>query len=213
MARRRRIFVEGLSMHVHQRGNNREDMFHDDDDRMVFLTALVESSERYDVRVHVWMFMDTHIHLVATPQTPDGLPRMIQQVGRRYVPYFNKRHQRTGGLWEGRYTAHPIETEVYWYRCLRYVELNRVRAGVVAAPQDHPWCSYHSHAFGTYDPLISHHPLYLALGTTASERQEAHRALCGTPLTDCELAAIRNALRTGTCPTEPPTLPSLVTTS
>jgi putative transposase len=210
MARRHRVFVEGLSLHVHQRGNNRQDMFHDEIDRMVLLTTLVESSEQFGVDVHVWMFMNNHLHLVVTPENPDGVARLMQQVGRRYVPYFNKRYQRTGGLWEGRYSAHLIDTESYWYRCLRYVELNRVRAGIVPAPQDYAWCSYHSHAFGTADPLVAPHPLYEALGRTPEERQHAHRALCATPLTECELTSIRTALRTGKRPVEPPTFTSIV---
>jgi len=210
MARRHRRFVEGLSLHVHQRGNNRQDMFRDETDRLVFLTALVESSRRYDVRVHAWIFMNNHIHLIATPATPEGIPRTMQQVGRRYVPYFNRKYSRTGGLWEGRYSAHLIDTEVYWYRCLRYVELNRVRAGILATPGDDVWSSYRSHAFGARDPLITHHDLYLTLGRTRTERQRAHRALLGIPLADCELASIRQALRTGEPPLEPPALPSSV---
>ena len=98
MARRKRSFVKGLSLHIHQRGNNRQDMFHDDVDRMIFLAALVESSQRYHVAVHVWTFMDNHVHLIATPETPESVPRTMQQVGRRYVPYFNRRHKRTGAV-------------------------------------------------------------------------------------------------------------------
>jgi putative transposase len=213
MARRHRMFEEGMSLHVHQRGNNRVDMFRDDIDRIVFLTVLHESCDRYHVRVHVWTFMDNHFHLVVTPQAPDSLARAMQQAGRRYVPYFNRRFARTGGLWEGRYSAHPIGTEKYWYRCLRYVELNRVRAGIVASPEEHAWSSYQNHAFGTSDPLVVEHPLYLALGETAAERQVAHRALCGVPLTECELGAIRYALRTGKPPVEPPAVTAVVATT
>jgi len=204
MARRHRTFIEGLSLHVHQRGNNRADMFHGDADRMVLLLMLADACKRYDVKVHVWILMDNHLHLIVTPSTPDGLARTMQQLGRRYVPYFNRRYARTGGLWEGRYSAHHIDSEMYWYRCTRYIELNRVRAGLVATPQEHPWSSYHAHAFGAADPLVVHHPLYVALGGTAAERQEAHRGLCGNPLSECELAVIRTALRTGQALIEPP---------
>jgi putative transposase len=213
MARRKRSFVKGLSLHIHQRGNNRQDMFHDDVDRMIFLAALVESSQRYHVAVHVWTFMDNHVHLIATPETPESVPRTMQQVGRRYVPYFNRRHKRTGGLWEGRYSAHLIDTETYWYRCLRYVELNPVRAGIVAAPEDYRWSSYRAHAFGATDSLVVPHALSLALGRTEMERQAAHRALCGMPLTECELASIRDALRTGKHLAEPPADLTFVTSA
>jgi len=202
-----------MSHHVHQRGNNRQDIFHDDMDRMVFIAALVESSEKYHVRIHVWTFMDNHVHLVVTPETPDGLPRTMKHVGGRYVPYFNRKYGRTGTLWGERYKSHLIHTELYWFRCLRYVEFNRVRAGLVDAPHEYRWSSYHSHALGQADPLVTHHDLYLNLGRTPAERQMAYRALCGTPLTDFEVTAIRNSLRTGECPCEPPALTSLVTTT
>lgn len=204
MPRRQRLFVEGLSLHVHQRGNNRQDIFHDDRDRTMFFGVLVEWAARYAVHVHVWTFMDNHFHLIVTPQTPDGVARTMQQVGRRYVPYFNRRHSRTGGLWEGRYSAHVIDTEAYWYRCLRYVELNPVRANIAGTPHEHRWSSYHAHAFGAEDALVTHHDLYLRLGATPSKRQNAHRALCHSALSDCEVAAIRSALRTGGYPVEPP---------
>ena len=210
MARRHRNFVEGMSLHVYQRGNNRQDMFHDEADRITFLAVLVDSAHRYHVRVHVWTLMDNHVHLVVTPETPEGLALTMQQVGRRYVPYFNRKYERTGGLWEGRYNAHLIDTERYWYRCLRYVELNRVRAKIVEAPQEYAWSSYHTHALGVSDPLVTHHDLYLRLGRTDAERQFAHRSLCATPLSECELAAIRNALRSGEPPCEPPAMTSLV---
>jgi putative transposase len=213
MARRRRWFCEGMSVHVHQRGNNRADMFHDAPDRVRFLMALLEASRSFGVDIHVWVAMRNHFHLLATPQAPDSVPRMMQQLGRRYVPYFNKRYGRTGGLWEGRYSAHLVDTEVYWFRCARYIELNPVRASIVAAPHEHPWSSYHAHACGAVDKLITPHALYNGLGATPVDRQAAHRALCGTPLSDVELASIRNALRTGLSGAELPDATALAIAS
>jgi putative transposase len=210
MARPRRMFPEGLPVHVHQRGNNRADMFRDVHDRVVFLMALLESSRRYEVAIHNWMLMDNHFHLLATPAGEESVPRMMQQVGRRYVPYFNKRSGRTGGLWEGRYSAHIVDSDAYLFRCVRYIEMNPVRASMVTAPHDHPWSSYHALAYGADDKLVRPHALYTALGRTPLERQTAHRAMCGTPLSDAELAAIRNALRTGMSGSELPEAVTLV---
>lgn len=204
MARRQRMFVDGLSMHIHQRGNNRADMFLDADERVMFLMALIDASRKHGVAIHHWVLMDNHFHLVGTPETPESVPRMMQQIGRRYVPFFNKRHGRTGGLWEGRYSAHLIDTETYWFRCARYVELNPVRASMVCAPLEHPWSSYHRHAAGAEDHIVTPHALYLGLGATPLERQAAHSAICGQSLTPTELASIRNALRTGRSGSELP---------
>ena len=197
MARPRRLFSRGVSAHIHQRGNNRAAMFHDTQDRCVFLMALREAGEKYRVAIHAWVLMGNHFHLLATPDAPDSIPRLMQQTGRRYVPYFNRRHGRTGGLWEGRYSAHPVDTAVYWLRCHRYIELNPVRAGLVQAPHEHPWSSYHAHAHGARDRLVTPHELYVASGSTPAERQLAHRTRCGILVTEAELSSIRNALRTG----------------
>lgn len=197
MARRRRWFFEGVSVHVHNRGNNRADMFCDEHDRVLFLMALIESSRKFNVAVHNWVLMKNHFHLLATPASKDGLPRMMQQVGRRYVPCFNRRSGRTGSLWEGRYSAHLVDTDMYWYRCARYIELNPVRASLAVAPHEYPWSSYHALACGAADELVTPHALYLALGASPLERQAAHRAMCGTELCETDLASIRNALRTG----------------
>jgi putative transposase len=213
MARRRRSFFEGAPVHVHQRGNNRAAMFHDVHDRIVFLMALLEPSQRYGVAIHNWVLMNNHFHLLATPQDEKGLPRMLQQVGRRYVPHFNKRSDRTGGLWEGRYSAHLVDTETYWFRCARYVELNPVRASMVSAPREHPWSSHHALGYGAEDKLVTPHPLYVALGASPLERQAAHRALCGTALSDSELASVRNALRTGISGAELPEASALAAAS
>ena len=213
MARRRRWFYEGIALHVHQRGNNRADMFHDTHDRVVFLMALLDASRKFEVAVHNWVLMKNHFHLLATPAEEESVPLMMQQVGRRYVPYFNKRNDRTGGLWEGRYSAHLVNTEAYWFRCARYVELNPVRASIVAAPHEHPWSSYHALGYGAADELVTPHSLYTALGTTPIERQAAHRAMCGTPLTETELASIRYALRTGLSGAELPDATALAAAS
>jgi putative transposase len=197
MPRRPRFFVEGHSLHIHQRGNNRTDMFRDEVDRAVFLMALAESAQKYDVGIHAWVLMNTHFHLLGTPASPDSVPDMMQQVGRRYVPFFNRRWERTGGLWEGRYSAHLVDTDTYWYRCLRYIEMNPVRANIVEEPNDHLWSSYRAHAHGTEDKLLTSHRLYEALGITPAERQTVYRALCGLPLSEIEIASIRHAIRTG----------------
>ncbi|MGH9350101.1 MAG: transposase [Vicinamibacterales bacterium] len=213
MARLARMFANGVAAHVHQRGNNRADMFADTYDRVVFLLALLESSQRYKVAVHAWVLMRNHFHLLATPSSPDGLPRMMQQTGRRYVPYFNKRHLRTGGLWEGRYSAHLIHTERYLLNCHRYIELNPVRAAIVSTAEDYRWSSYRAYALGAHDPLITPHALYLASADTPLERQLLHKTRCGTALMEAELTWIRTALRAGQGDSEIPDVVSLAEAS
>ena len=137
--------------------------------------------------------MTDHIHLLATPQRADSLPKMLQSVGRRYVQHFNIAHHRTGTLWEGRYRATLVEAERYLLACYRYIELNPVRAGIVAHPSEYPWSSYHAHARGLSDALVTEHPLYLGLGRTPEKRQAAYRALFRARISDRSLQDIRNA--------------------
>jgi putative transposase len=189
--RGRRWFFPGVSLHVVQRGNNRCDIFQHQIDREVFLAALRSASEIIGVRVHAYSLMTNHVHLVVTPASKDALGRAMQFVGRFYVPYFNQRHRRTGGLFDGRYRAVHIHSEAYWYNSVRYVEMNTVRAGLVERPENYRWSSYRHHAYGDPDPIVSPHCSYERLGATAAERRQAWTAFCSAPLTEEELRAIR----------------------
>ena len=191
------MFVPGLSHHVRHRGNNRCDVFLDADDRETFLSILRHSADRHNVAIHGYVLMTTHYHAQVSAADADGLPRMMQSVGRRYVRYFNDRHRRTGTLWEGRYRASLIMDEAYWLNCLRYIEANPVRAGMAADPADYAWSSYQSNALGRHDELLTPHNLYLQLGETASERARTWALMCGNPLSEKDLAHIRTTIQRG----------------
>jgi putative transposase len=191
MARRPRLFIPGAAEHVIQRGNNRRDIFRVASDYHAFLYVLREAAEKYLVDVHAYALMTNHVHLMVTPRSSTALPRTMQAVGRRYVKYFNGQYARSGGLFDGRYRSLAIDTEKYWFTCMRYIELNPVRAGMVASPADYPWTSYHCHALGHRDVLVVTHRLYDALGQSAEERQACWREMCAVPLTDCEIRELR----------------------
>ncbi len=147
MARLPRLSIPGYPHHVIQRGNNRQAIFLNDADRERMLDLLLEHSVKNQVAIHAYVLMDNHFHLLATPETAEGLPAMMQAVGRSYVRYFNDRAGRTGTLWEGRYRSTLIETERYLLACMAYIDLNPVRAGMVHAPLDFAWSS-HAHYVG-----------------------------------------------------------------
>jgi len=115
---------------------------------------------------------------------------MMKQVGEEYVRYFNRKYDRIGTLWTGRYRGIDIGDEKYWLTCLRYVEQNAWRAGMVSSPDAYPWSSYRVHAFGESSDWLELHHVYLALGRTPEDRQRAYRAICGIPLADDELARL-----------------------
>jgi putative transposase len=191
MARRRRIFIPDMSVHVIQRGNNRMDIFREHRDYRSFLVFLERAAACYEVVIHAFVLMTNHFHLIVTPAAAHRLPQMMKEIGGRYVSYYNRKHDRIGTLWNGRYRGLLIEDERYWLTCLKYVEQNPVRAGMVSVPGKYPWSSYSAHAFGDWPSWLTPHPVYLALGHSAEERQLAYRSLCGAPLEDDQLTAVR----------------------
>jgi putative transposase len=177
MARLPRLTLPGHLHHVTQRGNNRQAIFVDREDYETMLSLLADNAHKYDVAVHAYVLMENHFHVLATPANAEGLPQMMQAVGRRYVQYFNRRHVRTGTLWEGRYRSTVLQPERYLLACMAYLDLNPVRAGSVARAADYPWSS-HAHWLGLrHDRLLSPHALYWALGNTPFAREAAYAAL------------------------------------
>ena len=197
MARLPRLVIPHQPHHLIQRGNDRQDIFRDPEDYQHFLQWLKEGAKQYGVAVHAYVLMSNHFHLLATPSNDAGLSRMAQWLGRYYVPYFNHKYNRTGTLWQGRYRATIIDSEAYFLVCSAYIELNPVRAGMVAAPEAYPWSSYRHHVGLSPDPVITDHILYWALGNTPFERELRYRSLVMQGLEEKELEEIRNAVIKG----------------
>jgi len=195
MARHPRYAVAGLPQHVIQRGNNRAPIFVQPTDYERFRRYLRDACERSGCRVHAYVLMTNHVHLLLTPGGSGQVAALMQALGRRYVRYINDRHHRTGTLWEGRYKACPVDGESYLLHCYRYIELNPVRAGMVVSPADYPWSSYRANALGLADPVLEPHALYLGLGATPASRAQAWARICGHPLSERDLMEIRIALQ------------------
>jgi len=187
MPNRPRAFVPGVTLHVRQRGNNRCAIFGDDSDYQSFLLMLQAATKRYCVDVHGYALMTTHTHLQVTPSTTYGASKAMKQLGVAYVLYFNKKYQRVGTLWTGRFKAKSIKDERYWLTCLRYIEQNPVRAGLVVRPEQYRWSGYGVHALGHPSNWLASHPVLEALGANPAERQAAYRAICGVPLSTDEI--------------------------
>jgi len=187
-------FLPGVPQHVIQRGNNREPCFFGEDDYYRYLGDLKEAAESNRCRVHAYVLMTNHVHLLITPMTEHGITHLMQDLGRKFVRYINHTYRRSGTLWEGRYKAGLIDSESYLLTCMRYIELNPVRANMVPHPGDYRWSSYHGNACGKPDPLVSPHPLYTQLDNHATGRLHAYRELFRHHLDNDVLHAIREAL-------------------
>lgn len=197
MARLPRLSAAGFPHHVIQRGNNRQAIFVDASDHARYLALLRDAAAQHAIAIHAYVLMPNHVHLLVTPQEQAGLSRFMQALGRRYVRWFNDRHGRTGTLWEGRFRSTVIEADRYLLACMRYIELNPVRAGLCAEPAQYRWSSYAHHAGLAVDPLVTDHPLFWGLGNTPYERQLTYRGMFEAPLPDQELDVLRAATNRG----------------
>jgi putative transposase len=194
MARLPRLVVPHQPHHIIQRGNDRQAIVRDEEDCQRFIAWLKECAKFYRVAVHAYVLMPNHVHLLATPIDKEGLAQMMQRLGRYYVPWFNHKYQRYGGLFQGRFRTSLIDTEQYFLACSRYIELNPVRAHIVANPLDYAWSSYAHHAGARVDPLVSDHPLFWALGNTPFQREAAYIALVDQGIAPDELERITSSL-------------------
>ncbi len=194
MPRKPRFTLPGVPQHVIQRGNNREPCFYTAEDCSRYLVDLGDALRRNSVRLHAYVLMTNHVHLLLTPMTEHAVSYVMQDLGRKYVRYMNITYQRTGTLWEGRYKASLVDSEAYLLTCMRYLEMNPVRANMVSHPGEYRWSSYRINAQGNSDNLITAHPLYLALGDNDNTRQEAYRNLFQDRLDKVDIHAIREAV-------------------
>lgn len=180
-----------------QRGNNRQDCFAGELDYVTYLRLLAQVREREGCRIHAYVLMTNHVHLLVTGPRADSISRMMKRVGEAYVRYFNDTHSRSGTLWEGRFRSNVVHAANYLFTLYRYIEMNPVRAGMVAGPAQYRWSSHKANAYGDRDDLVSPHELYFALGEPEGARREAYRALFGTPETAESLEQIRDAINGG----------------
>jgi putative transposase len=164
-------------LHVIQRGRLRSACFFDDDDCIAYLDWLASYAARFACWVHAYALMGNHVHLLLTPSRPGSVAGLMGALGERYARHVLATHNHVGALWEDRYEAVPVHVGRYLLSCMRYIELNPVRASLVASPEQYRWSSFHANALGQQDPLLMPHGFYCALGRDAESRQAAYRAL------------------------------------
>jgi putative transposase len=197
MARHPRFIVPDVALHIVQRGVDRRDCFVEDTDRLVYLSNLRDLVAHKRCALHAYCLMTNHVHLLLTPPDAAACATLMRDLGQRYVGYFNRRHGRTGTLWEGRFRSCLVDSAAYVLACHRYIERNPVRAHMVERAAAYRWSSYASNAGAARDPSLTPHPEYLALAIEDRQRYAAYRALCEEADEPGFLAAIRDATNTG----------------
>ena len=197
MPRRSRIVAAGFPMHVILRGIDRAAIFFAEGDYRMFLGTLAALAESESIRVHAYVLMTNHVHLLITPRTDRGPAQLMKRLGQRYVQHINRTYRRTGTLFEGRFRSAVIETDGYLFACQRYIELNPVRASMVRTPEDYRWSSYRCNALGVADPVITPHPLYLDLADADEARRSRYCGFFADALSPDMLTALRDATNGG----------------
>ena len=193
MPRKPRLYIPDIPCHIIQRGNNRDACFFTETDYLFYLECLADACLNNRVAVHAYVLMTNHVHLLMTPATIEGISRVMQSLGRRYVQYINHTYRLCGTLWESRHKSSLVDAEQYLLACYRYIELNPVMAGMVAHPGEYRWCSYHTNAYGAPSNLITPHPIYQQLGKLPESRQVNYRELFSAALREEDIHAIRTA--------------------
>jgi putative transposase len=191
MARLPRLDVPMIPQHVIVRGVNRQTCFGAEGDFAAYLDDLACAARAYECAIHAYVLMTNHIHLLATGPQRGAISRMVQHVGRRYVQRFNASWGRTGTLFQGRFRSSLVDSDRYLLTCMRYIELNPVRAGMVRSATDYIWSSVHANAGFCADHLVTPHDEYRSLGSTDAERATAYRVILAQPLRTSELETIR----------------------
>lgn len=193
MARLPRLSVANHQHHILQCGNDKRSIFLDADDFAMFRRLLSDASKKFEVAIHAYVLMPDHFHLLVTPKSDEGIGKMMQWIGRHYVPYFNHRYSRAGTLWQGRFKSLIIDSVPYFMLCSRYIESNPVRNKLVVHPADYAESSYLHHSGALLDPLITDHALYWNLGNTPFQRESTYRELMEQALTPGEISSFTKA--------------------
>jgi putative transposase len=191
MARRPRLELAGVPLHVIQRGNNRAACFHADADRRLYLRLLGKAAARHRCAIHAYVLMSNHVHLLVTSAAVGAVAGMMQDLGPTYVRLFNEVHQRSGTLWEGRYKSSLIDSETYLLTCHRYIELNPVRAGLVEHPVQYRWSSHAHYALGAKDALVTRHAVFDGLGEDEAARRRTFATQFSEPIGQALIERIR----------------------
>jgi len=177
MARMARVVIPGIPHHITQRGNRRMETFFSNTDYREYLYLMAEWCNRCKVKVLAYCLMPNHIHIIAIPETEDGLRRAIGEAHRRYTRYINFQKKWKGHLWQGRFASFPMDEE-HTLVTARYIELNPVKAGMVKRAEDYAWSSAKAHLCGEddilvkVDPLLDRYPVWSELLLSQSSEEE-----------------------------------------
>lgn len=197
MSRMARVVLPHYPHHVVQRGHNRQVVFAAGRDYQRYLDTLREYKELYGVSVYAFCLMTNHVHLLLSPREPTGIGKLMKRLAGRQTRHHNYLEGRSGTLWEGRFKSSPVERDDYLLACCRYIELNPVRAGIVAEPQSYAWSSCRYRLGIDTATWLDYDPVYLGLANSEAERRRRYRGFLRAAVPNGERDLIREAVQRG----------------
>jgi len=197
MPRIARLVIPDVSLHIVQRGHDGRECFFSEQDYFAYLNYLSEFAARFRCSVHAYCLMTNHVHLLVTPHVADACAHLMKYTSQYYVTRINRRLERSGTLWEGRFYSCLVPSERYALACYRYIENNPVEAGMVQHPGQYRWSSFAANASHSRCGFVSRHPAYDALGIDDVTRANGYAALFDLPMQQELIEEIRKATRAG----------------
>jgi putative transposase len=197
MPRQARLRLPGVPFHIVQRGHNRDACFRDDDDRLLYTGLLGKHRRLTGTSIHAYVLMTNHVHLLLTGESHDSISNLMKAVAQFHAQAVNRKYGLKGAHWEGRFRSSPVECDRYLFACMRYIEMNPVRAGIATGAETYPWSSHKCLANGERSAIVDPHEAYLALGATPLARQAAYRAIFGEAQDTSLISTIREAVNNG----------------
>ena len=196
MPRKARILVPSCPHHIVQRGHNRKTVFVTDEDYQFYLENLFEWKKKLGLRLYAWCLMTNHVHLIVEPGSDtSSLSELMKRLAGRQSALVNKLERRTGSLWDGRFKASPIQRDEYLLSCVRYVEMNPVRANMVTGPRQYKWSSYRERMGLVINENLDLDVSYRALANNNKSRRERYKAFIKQEITEKEITLLRNSLQ------------------
>jgi len=174
MPRTKRLIPVNLAMHIISKGNNSQNLFHQDKDKIHYYSLLCNLKEENKITIFHYCLMNNHIHLIAWLDDQSRLSRFMKQVNLCYFNYYKKTYGYSGHLWQDRFKSNIIDTDSYLLQCGKYIELNPARAGIVNLPEEYRFSSYVHYAKGVYDSSITDSPTYLGLSDSVEKRRKEY---------------------------------------
>ena len=194
MARKARLIIPGVPLHVLVKGLPNLAIFPNDESKLKYLAWLRDAAKEYELAIHAYVLLPTQLNLLVTPKNPESLSRTMQSLGRRYTQYFNQMHHKEGSIWVGRYKSSIVDPQNYLLNCQKFIELMPVYQGIVSKPEDYLWSSYRIHVGKEPNYGLTDAPSFWNLGNTPFERQINWQPFKDEGLTGNDIEVITHSL-------------------